>query len=102
MIRRPPRSTLFPYTTLFRSFKCERLILILATFATLLWLRRRTLVGETIFVTVLLALAAADLSSAEYGLNSTTSWARLNREPLLVDPASAEANDHYVFHYQTT
>src|SRR2546430_12837643 len=22
MIRRPPRSTLFPYTTLFRSFKC--------------------------------------------------------------------------------
>src|SRR5688572_30961438 len=24
MIRRPPRSTLFPYTTLFRSFKEER------------------------------------------------------------------------------
>jgi len=23
MIRRPPRSTLFPYTTLFRSFVCE-------------------------------------------------------------------------------
>src|SRR5258705_6683447 len=23
MIRRPPRSTLFPYTTLFRSFLCE-------------------------------------------------------------------------------
>src|SRR5258708_31602971 len=23
MIRRPPRSTLFPYTTLFRSFDCE-------------------------------------------------------------------------------
>src|SRR5437588_12552284 len=23
MIRRPPRSTLFPYTTLFRSLKCE-------------------------------------------------------------------------------
>src|SRR3712207_9412549 len=23
MIRRPPRSTLFPYTTLFRSFFCE-------------------------------------------------------------------------------
>src|SRR2546430_3028629 len=23
MIRRPPRSTLFPYTTLFRSFACE-------------------------------------------------------------------------------
>src|SRR5687767_15409038 len=25
MIRRPPRSTLFPYTTLFRSFPCPRL-----------------------------------------------------------------------------
>src|SRR2546422_1821634 len=25
MIRRPPRSTLFPYTTLFRSEKCDRL-----------------------------------------------------------------------------
>src|SRR3712207_6869806 len=24
MIRRPPRSTLFPYTTLFRSRRCER------------------------------------------------------------------------------
>src|SRR3712207_7770324 len=24
MIRRPPRSTLFPYTTLFRSFEAER------------------------------------------------------------------------------
>src|SRR2546430_7616744 len=24
MIRRPPRSTLFPYTTLFRSFVCRR------------------------------------------------------------------------------
>src|SRR3712207_7143058 len=24
MIRRPPRSTLFPYTTLFRSSRCER------------------------------------------------------------------------------
>src|SRR5258708_31327158 len=24
MIRRPPRSTLFPYTTLFRSLKCAR------------------------------------------------------------------------------
>src|SRR2546425_1819618 len=24
MIRRPPRSTLFPYTTLFRSFSCRK------------------------------------------------------------------------------
>src|SRR2546425_4199083 len=26
MIRRPPRSTLFPYTTLFRSRQCERFL----------------------------------------------------------------------------
>src|SRR3712207_8697085 len=26
MIRRPPRSTLFPYTTLFRSFKLTRVV----------------------------------------------------------------------------
>src|SRR5947207_9656123 len=32
MIRRPPRSTLFPYTTLFRSL-CVALALLLATFA---------------------------------------------------------------------
>src|SRR2546426_3653334 len=24
MIRRPPRSTLFPYTTLFRSYRCQK------------------------------------------------------------------------------
>src|SRR5260370_19026591 len=30
MIRRPPRSTLFPYTTLFRSHEIELLFLILA------------------------------------------------------------------------
>src|SRR6202140_2544427 len=30
MIRRPPRSTLFPYTTLFRSFSCSRRITCIA------------------------------------------------------------------------
>src|SRR2546422_7496486 len=29
MIRRPPRSTLFPYTTLFRSDHCEAIALVL-------------------------------------------------------------------------
>src|SRR2546425_4230535 len=29
MIRRPPRSTLFPYTTLFRSLRCARAIFLL-------------------------------------------------------------------------
>src|SRR3712207_6956426 len=28
MIRRPPRSTLFPYTTLFRSYPCTRTVIL--------------------------------------------------------------------------
>src|SRR5260221_9184937 len=36
MIRRPPRSTLFPYTTLFRSLNFELLRILSATSATLL------------------------------------------------------------------
>src|SRR5690242_21399043 len=31
MIRRPPRSTLFPYTTLFRSVKCLLLVVVLVS-----------------------------------------------------------------------
>jgi hypothetical protein len=81
-------------------FKCERLVLILATFAVLLRLRRKVALGQAAFATLLLALAAADLSSAHYGLNSTISWAKLAREPLLVDPQAVK--DQYVFHYQTT
>src|SRR2546430_7930884 len=37
MIRRPPRSTLFPYTTLFRSVTVDR------------WRRRRMLCGDVLF-----------------------------------------------------
>src|SRR5258708_23746502 len=32
MIRRPPRSTLFPYTTLFRSYSFERLAIVTEKF----------------------------------------------------------------------
>src|SRR2546430_10158225 len=38
MIRRPPRSTLFPYTTLFRSFAWTVAILLLMGFALAAWL----------------------------------------------------------------
>src|SRR3712207_7825301 len=37
MIRRPPRSTLFPYTTLFRSCQAERLYTIGSLQTTLMW-----------------------------------------------------------------
>src|SRR2546422_3368300 len=48
MIRRPPRSTLFPYTTLFRSLSIEALPLARRTlwpFGPLLWLLCGTKVG---------------------------------------------------------
>src|SRR3712207_8687396 len=38
MIRRPPRSTLFPYTTLFRSFNDPRMLIMKALVPALLWL----------------------------------------------------------------
>src|SRR3712207_7423032 len=51
MIRRPPRSTLFPYTTLFRSFGCarstERAISRVATAVPPTTNRRRPIPGVT-------------------------------------------------------
>src|SRR3712207_7164169 len=37
MIRRPPRSTLFPYTTLFRSWRDDPRLMRAYTWASLLW-----------------------------------------------------------------
>src|SRR2546422_1885565 len=42
MIRRPPRSTLFPYTTLFRSFLLDSLIAQSASVPGSVWRRRKT------------------------------------------------------------
>src|SRR5258708_13214974 len=39
MIRRPPRSTLFPYTTLFRSFCCHRFLRTHGSFIPSPWVR---------------------------------------------------------------
>src|SRR3712207_9412939 len=64
MIRRPPRSTLFPYTTLFRSFRRAILPtdtdLLIGTLLILLCLEaaRRT-VGVLVPVVVLLFIASA-------------------------------------------
>src|SRR3712207_8443751 len=44
MIRRPPRSTLFPYTTLFRSSRCSIMGCTLTTLTTLLG--RRNVIGD--------------------------------------------------------
>src|SRR2546430_11555794 len=47
MIRRPPRSTLFPYTTLFRSGLILLTVLVVGTvFGTTIFLKRRKQQGE--------------------------------------------------------
>src|SRR3712207_8986483 len=58
MIRRPPRSTLFPYTTLFRS-----------TFANKEMINRWTINGKLYIMrkTLILLLAALGLTTAMYG-----------------------------------
>src|SRR3712207_7746582 len=50
MIRRPPRSTLFPYTTLFRSVLFAGAVLVTAMFATLLLSPGAVLVSAAIGV----------------------------------------------------
>src|SRR2546428_8894385 len=52
MIRRPPRSTLFPYTTLFRSLRGQRVIVqgfgnVGSVAARLLWREGCVIVGES-------------------------------------------------------
>src|SRR3712207_7271813 len=63
MIRRPPRSTLFPYTTLFRSDKPRRVLPIpeladaLAAWMEAAGLRRTSLVGNPLGCEILVELA---------------------------------------------
>src|SRR5258707_8674602 len=45
MIRRPPRSTLFPYTTLFRSLKIVLALSVFGHFLAAMWWRRRGVPG---------------------------------------------------------
>src|SRR3712207_7733103 len=59
MIRRPPRSTLFPYTTLFRSLLAEALVVVIASLTTswqLSWWEWH----------VLMAVAFAAIAAAAY------------------------------------
>src|SRR3712207_7705755 len=60
MIRRPPRSTLFPYTTLFRSVVVEKVMSL--TFSLKLspdaWIQLRPAYGSTLYFSVLKPLYA--------------------------------------------
>ena len=67
MIRRPPRSTLFPYTTLFRSFKNELIITIIffvliSSFFTSFLTYNETRVGFTLNDPILNKLPSIDLT----------------------------------------
>src|SRR2546429_9836396 len=63
MIRRPPRSTLFPYTTLFRSFNARPLQLSRRIFATLGELRGSYLLLLIVVGVVFLLIEAAALAN---------------------------------------
>src|SRR5256885_3647244 len=69
MIRRPPRSTLFPYTTLFRSLKRLKLGPLLPTLPERLALARAQQMDYVAFLTLLLADEVQDRKSTR--LNSS-------------------------------
>src|SRR5687768_17710522 len=78
MMRRPPRSTLFPYTTLFRSFAGE----VGAPFR-----RTYTILGETAALAARLMARAAPgqvLVASEVLPRSRTAFAALELEPFHV------------------
>src|SRR3712207_8719724 len=85
MIRRPPRSTLFPYTTLFRSARAglpTRILLIAVTF-TQEDLRRATALG-----------AAGVLSKRIDGAGVLDALLAVGRGETFVDPAVDRSEEH--------
>src|SRR5436189_281315 len=82
MIRRPPRSTLFPYTTLFRSLMSRKIILIKQELLLLVYeLNRSGLLAENEKIRPILAqlekLLLCDLSpSTNDSVKKLTRWMR--------------------------
>src|SRR2546427_4562244 len=64
MIRRPPRSTLFPYTTLFRSVVEQDLLRLDVDLGPLLLVKRRS-PGDDQVVELLVAVVGVELSALE-------------------------------------
>src|SRR3989338_2061907 len=75
MIRRPPRSTLFPYTTLFRSFslifKSRRggkpHVISVLNFSMLNWPELNLYLGLVIVILVPLGFSSLDLKTSVFG-----------------------------------
>src|SRR3712207_8511725 len=85
MIRRPPRSTLFPYTTLFRSLR-DRLV------------ERRVPALERLEAVGTLGFAVAHVHALEIGRGRVRDReggeARLDEEPTVHDLARARSEEH--------
>src|SRR2546429_4861309 len=88
MIRRPPRSTLFPYTTLFRSFMIES---ILALAARLLSLFRRRGLDRDLDAELRSHLDMAVEHHLAQGMNSE----QARRQALLEDRKSTRLNSSH-------
>src|SRR3712207_7878979 len=68
MIRRPPRSTLFPYTTLFRSDRVRRLfgLRIVPEHSTVWWFGRRHLSPDLVALALRSEEHTSELQSRQY------------------------------------
>src|SRR5256885_12322940 len=80
MIRRPPRSTLFPYTPLFRSLPSDRLVSLLAHPND--WFRRqaRRLLADRRDPEVIFPLRTLVLEARDEGLQLQALWALYVRD----------------------
>src|SRR5256885_13253010 len=65
MIRRPPRSTLFPYTTLFRSLLARLLVMVLTLVLVAGWIRQRAVTWKrtALDLPLIAFIASAAISS---------------------------------------
>src|SRR2546423_9494058 len=76
MIRRPPRSTLFPYTTLFRSLMSRKIILIKQELLLLVYeFNRSGLLAENEKIRPILAQLEKDRKSGSAGMPRPISYA---------------------------
>src|SRR3712207_7050337 len=84
MIRRPPRSTLFPYTTLFRSLRAKTLAILI---------RSVLLAGGTTAASVAVAVPLAWLTTRT-DLPGRRAWATLAGPPLVIPSYVGGAGEH--------
>src|SRR5690554_7411257 len=85
MIRRPPRSTLFPYTTLFRSFDANRFDVVIRNMGMSSRMAFRELVRQELM-----------LAQLRNGFQATAFATPREREQLALDRKSTRLNSSHV------